>query len=295
MPPGPSSTTRRLEMAITAKMVSELREMTGAAMMDCKKALEATGGDAQAALDHLRKQGLKSAAKKSGRETAEGRVFAVVPDDAKRGHLVGVACETDFLSSSDGFKEFVEKLSTHVGDHDPKDGEDLAGQSWQEGGTVGEALSAMVGQFGENVRVTDLVRLENVEGAVGTYIHHDNKQGAIVSVTTGADAATARETLKSLCQHVVVFMPAHTNREDVPADEIAREEAVIRESDEVKSKPDAVRDKIVQGKLSKFYATCVLADQPWIHDDKMSVQKALEKDLGAGTRIEAFTRVKLGA
>ena len=112
-------------MAITAKMVSELRERTGAAMMDCKKALEATGGDPEAALDQLRKQGLKSAAKKPGRETAEGRVFAVVPEASQRGHLVGVACETDFLSNSDGFKEFVAKLGSHVEGNDPNHDERL--------------------------------------------------------------------------------------------------------------------------------------------------------------------------
>jgi len=138
------------------------------------------------------------------------------------------------------------------------------------------------------------VRLENPQGAIGTYVHHDNKQGAIVSVTSAATPEAAAGVLRSLCQHVVVFGPAYANREDVPSEALEREKAVIAESDEVKSKPEAVRGKIVQGKLGKFYAASVLADQPWILDDKTTVQKALDQALGKGARIEAFRRVKLG-
>jgi len=284
-------------MAITAKMVSDLREKTGAGMMQCKKALEATSGDLEAALDHLRKAGLKSAAKKSERETAEGRVFATLDGNAQRGHLVGVACETDFLAGSDKFISFVTDLEKNVAATDP-DGVDtgeraLMQQPW-DGGTVADALTTQVSQFGENIQVTELVRMENVEGRIGAYVHHDYKQGAIVSVTTGAEADKAAATLKALCQHIVVFMPPYAGREDVPAEVVEREKAVIAESDEVKKKPEAVRDKIVTGKLNKFFAGSVLADQPWILDDKQSVQKALEAELGAGTRIESFQRVRLG-
>jgi elongation factor Ts len=170
----------------------------------------------------------------------------------------------------------------------------LLQQAMKDAGTVADALTTQVGQVGENIQITDLVRQENVEGRVGAYVHHDYKQGAIVSVTTGADADKAAATLKALCQHIVVFMPPYCSRADVPADVVEREKAVIAESDEVKKKPEAVRDKIVTGKLNKFYAGSVLADQPWILDDKQSVQKALEAELGAGTRIESFQRVRLG-
>ena len=282
-------------MDITPQMVRELRELTGAGMMDCKKALEATGGDMEAAIDHLRKAGMKSAGKKAARETAEGRVFAVVTEDACRGHLVGVACETDFLAKGDNFVAFVEAMKEHVASQDPAGVDSLVEQSWKGGDAkVADAIKEAVGQFGENIRVVDLVRLENREGCVGTYVHHDNKQGAIVSVKTGADVDTASEVLKSLCQHVVVFRPDHANREEVPAEVVERERAVICESDEVRKKPEQFRDKIVEGKLAKFYAGCVLEDQPWIHDDKTSVAKALEKELGAGTRVVSFRRVRLG-
>ena len=286
-------------MTITAKMVRDLRERTGAPMMDCKKALEAASGDMDGAEDHLRKQGMKSAAKKADRETAEGRVLASISDDARRGHMVGIACETDFLAKSAGFIEFVDQLTAHVSAHDPDGIEDgsrpLYGQQWQgEGPPVSQVIQEQVGTFGENVRVTQMVRLENAAGRVGAYVHHDYKQGAIVSVTTEADAGKAAEVLKALCQHIVVFSPAFANREDVSAEALEREKAVIAEADDIKTKPEVVREKIVTGRLSKFYAGCVLAEQPWIHDDKQSVQKALEAQLGKGTRIDSFVRVGLG-
>ena len=282
-------------MDITSQMVRELREMTGAGMMDCKKALDATGGDVQAAIDYLRKKGMKSADKKVGRETAEGRVFAAVTADARRGHLVGLACETDFLAKGDNFIAFVEEVRKHVMSQDPATVESLVEQGWQGGTTkVGDTLKEAVGQFGENIRVTDLARLENGAGLVGTYVHHDNKKGAIVSVTSEAKSGGAGEVLNSLCQHILVYDPAFATREDVPSDVVERERAVIGESDELKKKPEAMREKIIDGKMGKFYQGCVLEEQPWIHDDKTTVAKAIEKALGAGSRVQSFRRVVLG-
>lgn len=286
-------------MAISATMVRELRDMTGAAMMDCKKALEAAGGDMEQAIDHLRKQGLKSAAKKASRETGEGRVLAVSSREGRRGHLLALACETDFLASSEPFKAFVAELEAHVRGQDPSGLEGgaraLVDQPWQgKGKRTAERIQEAVGQFGENLRVTELVRLENERGWVGFYVHHDNKRGAMVSVTTEASREQADEVLRSLCQHIVVFAPPFCRREQVPADVLERERAVVRESDEVKAKPAEMRDKIVEGKLGKWFAQSTLEEQPWIHDDKQQVKKALEKELGKGTRIEAFARVQLG-
>jgi len=287
-------------MTISATKVRELRDRTGAAMMDCKKALEASGGDLDQAVDHLRKQGLKSAGKKAERDTAEGRVVLALSADGRRGTLLGLACETDFLAKGDGFRAFADELRDHLLEHDPDGVEDgvrpLFSQRWK--GTdrrVSEALKEAVGQFGENIRVTDFARFENPKGRVGAYVHHDAKQGALVNVTTSAPADKADEVLKSLSQHVVVFRPAYAARDQVPAADVEREKAVIRESDEVKRKPAEFQDKIIDGKLKKFFEGCVLPEQPWILDDKQSVQKALEKELGAGTRVEAFARIRIGA
>lgn len=282
-------------MAITASMVRELRERTGAAMMDCKKALETAGGSMEQAVDNLRKQGLKSAGKKADRDTAEGRIVGSLTEDGKRGHLVGVACETDFLAKGDNFVAFVNDLAAHVSANDPSDVATLEGQKWKAGSTdVAEAVKEAVGQFGENIRINACVRMANDGGQIGFYVHHDNKQGAIVSVTTEADAATAAEVLKGLCQHIVVFRPAYLDRAAVPAEDLEREKAVIAESDEVKKKPAEFQEKIITGKISKWYSTCTLEDQPWMLDDKMTVKKALESALGKGTKIVAFERVALG-
>jgi len=287
-------------MDITPDMVRQLRELTGASMMDCKKALVATNGDMKAAQDHLRVQGAKTSGKKAERSTAEGRVFSVRSKDGRRGHLVGVACETDFLAKSDKFRAFVADIEKHVQSQDPTGVSDgarpiLSQRFHGEGAPLSQVLQEIVGVFGENTRLSNCVRLENPEGQVGTYVHHDHKQGAIVSVTTSAKPEQAADVLKSLCQHVVVFRPSYANRSDVPASEVERERNVILAADDMKSKPEGMREKIVVGRLNSFYAQQVLSEQPWILDDKQSVQKALEKVLGAGTKIVAFQRVQLGA
>ncbi len=280
-------------------MVRELREMTGAAMMDCKKALEASGGDLDAAVDHLRKQGMKSAEKKASRDTAEGRVLSALSDDGRRGHMLAVACETDFLAKGQGFIDFVGEIEKHVISQDP-DGLDSGSrpfleQRWMgEGQPVAERLREAVGSLKENIQVTKLVRMESPEGRVGAYIHHDHKQGALVSLKTSASGEKADEVLRGLCQHIVVFRPRYARREAVPASEVEHEKSVLRESDEVKKKPAEFQDRIIEGKLGKFYAGIVLADQPWIHDDKTTVLKALQKELGADTEILEFAHVVIG-
>lgn len=285
-------------MAITAKMVRELREMTGAAMMKCKQALDASNGDIQGAVDHLRKAGLKSAAKKASRDTAEGRLFAVGSADGRRGTMVAIACETDFLSSGDGFKALVASLESAAAASDPdgiKDGaRPFLEQSIEGHENVEAAIVDAVAVYGENIQIADLTRMENNAGQVGYYIHHDYKQGAIVSVSTTADVAKAEETLRTLCQHIVVFNPPYATRAEVEPEAIERERAIILESDDMKKKPEEVRAKIVDGRMIKFYAGCVLVDQPWILDDKISVSKALENALGKDTQVVSFKLIKLG-
>jgi elongation factor Ts len=286
-------------MKITSAMVQALRDMTGAAMMDCKKALEECGGDVQQAVDHLRKKGAASAAKKATRETAEGRVFACLAPNGKRVHMVAVGCETDFLAKSERFLALFEDLQAHVAANDPTgidSGERaLLRQAWKPNGrSVAEALQELVGLTGENVRVAALTRVESAAGWVGAYVHHDNKQGAVAAVAASAARPAAEEFLRRLCQHVVVYQPPYLDRSAVPAEALEREKAVIQGSEDVKRKPAEHQDKIVQGKLSKFYAGACLGDQPWILDDKLSVQQALEQALGRGSRLEAFHRIRIG-
>ncbi len=272
-------------MTITASLVRELREKTGAAMMDCKKALEATGGDLEGAIDHLRKSGLKTAEKKSQRETGDGRVFAHLSDDKSTGALISVQCETDFVAKTEDFSNFLAALAGHVLEHGPSGAEDVLTQSWSAGGTVDEALKLVIGRLGENIRIADVRRVGGPGQTVGSYIHHNDKVGVVVAVS----GEVSEETLKDLSLHVAFHKPRFLKRDDVDAESIEREKAVYLESDEVKKKPEEIRPKIVEGKLNSFFKEQCLVEQPWIKDDKQTVEKALK-----GASIESFCWFEIG-
>ncbi len=278
---------------ITPGMVRELRERTGAGMMDCKKALEATGADFEAAVDHLRKQGVKSAEKKAGRTTGEGRATSSIGPSGRVGSMVALACETDFVTTTPDFQTFLTNLCEHVAQHAPSDLDALARQRWMGGDqTVEDALKALVGKLGENTRIAGARRLENPKGFVETYIHHNHKVGVLVSVTTTADREKARETMRDLCMHIAFNKPEGLSRTEISPETVEREKAIYM--DEVKGKTPEVTEKIVSGKLEKFFAARILAEQPWIRDDKLTVQKAIERALGPGTKIEAFACFVIG-
>ena len=278
-------------MAITADMVRELREKSGAGMMECKKALDATSGDMEAAFDHLRKAGLKAATKKAGRETSEGRVAAKLSDDGRSGSIVAVQCETDFVAKTPDFEAMMEEYATVAFEQDLPDSralETFVGLATSGGLSVTEHLQQVIGKLGENIQVAGVAFYENSAGYVASYVHHNNKVGALASVTTSADRAKAEEQIKLLCQHIAAFRPQYLRRDEVPTEELDRERQVHLESEELAKKPEEIREKIVGGKLEKFYSEICLTEQGWIKDDKQSVEKALEAALGAGTRIEAF-------
>jgi len=279
---------------ITAKTVRDLREQSGAGMMACKKALTATNGDVQAAFDHLRKQGLKAAEKKAGRDTAEGRAVAASAPGGRRGALVAVSCETDFVAKTPQFEAFMGSLAGHVLEHGQADPDGLAGQAWSgDEATVGDALKALVGQLGENIQMAGAICYDNPDGYAVSYVHHDQKKAAIVSVTTSADADKAEAMLRDLCMHIVVFNPTAKDRDSISAEQVERERAIYLS--EVENKPAEIQEKIVSGKLDKFFAGTVVSEQPWVKDDKISVQKALEQALGAGTKIVDFARLDVGS
>ncbi len=277
---------------ITASMVRELREKSGAGMMECKKALTATGGDLEAAFDELRKAGLKTAAKKAGRSTGEGRVAAKVAEDRRSGAMVSIACETDFVANTPDFQGFLSGLAEHVLEHAPADAEACMGQPWKEGGTVSDALTALIGKLGENIKIDQARALSNPEGWIAAYVHHDDKKGSLVSVTSGASAEEAASTLKDLCMHIVVFPPAGLDRDSIDPDLVEREKAIIREG--LQGKPAEIQEKILSGRLEKFFAESTLLDRAWIKDDGISVSKALTSALGDGTRVESFARFQVG-
>ncbi len=276
---------------ITAALVRELREKSGAGMMECKKALEATGGDMEAAFDELRKAGLKTAAKKAGRDTGEGRVATCLSENGQAGAMVSIACETDFVAKTPDFDTFLADLAAHVLEHGPADVEECMTQSWKGDGTVKDALTALVGKLGENIQIASVRRMESPEGRVAAYVHHDDKKGALVAVRTSGSGAD--DVLRDLCMHIVVFSPEGLDRDSIPAEAIEREKAIIKEG--LAGKPEEIQEKIMAGRLEKFFAEKTLVDQPWIKDDKQSVAKALRAALGEETTILAFQRFQVGA
>ncbi len=274
---------------ITATMVRELRAETGAAMMDCKKALSDCDGDVQAAKDHLRAQGLKTAAKKADRETSEGRVFAWISDDNKLGALIAVSCETDFVARTDDFEAMLSNLAKHVAETNPSDMDSFYSSAWTgDDATVAEYIQQVIGKLGENIKVTRIQRFSNPAGRIDSYIHHNDKMGALVNVTGGADAEKFAAFTKDLCIHIGFHNPPFMSRDQVSAEDVARERVIFGEK--VKDKPADMQEKIIDGMMSKFYAEVILSEQPWVKDDKSTVAKQLKAQVGGGANIEAFAR-----
>lgn len=274
-------------MNIDSKLVGKLREASGAPLMDCKRALMEAEGDFEKAFDILRKKGLKAAEKRAGRKAGAGRVGVQIAPDSRSGAVVLMTSETDFVPPTDDFRGLLDKLTAlaferKVGTPGALLEQPLAGAN------VAEALKALTGKCGENVEVPLVAYFENPRGYVGGYVHHDNKTAGFCSVTTDAPREKALEFLKQLGMHVTFAKPQALKREQIPAEVIERERAVYRDSEDVQSKPEERREKIVQGKLEKFFSTVALAEQPWFKDDKQTVQKVLAAELGAGASIESF-------
>ncbi|TAJ21792.1 MAG: translation elongation factor Ts [Planctomycetota bacterium] len=281
---------------ISAKLVGELRDRTGASMMECKRALEAAGGDVEAALDNLRKAGLKSADKRASRDTGQGLVGYAASSDGKRGAMVALCCETDFVARNDEYAGLLAKICAVALDKSATTVEALNAAALPgTSGSVEDAIKALIGKIGENIRVTQVACLSTKAGRVASYVHHDKKKGALVAVDLGGKAN--EEILKQLCMHIVATKPVPEvlTRAEVPADAIERETAVLRESDDIKKKPAEMHDKIIQGRLEKFFAERVLPEQPWMLDDKLTVQKALVAATAPAAKIEAFARFQIGS
>jgi elongation factor Ts len=281
-------------MAITAKMVQELRERTGAALMDCKRALESSAGDLEAAIDNLRKSGLKSADKRAGRSTAEGRVQATFAPDGRSGAMVALTSETDFVARTEDFKALLTKLTRVAFDKKLSSPEALV-EVKLDGAPAQEAIKSLSGKLGENVQVPKVAFFEAPRGQVGGYVHHNDKVAALVAVESDAPAAKLQAFLKDLGMHVTFARPQALVREEIPAEAIEREKAVLADSEDVKAKPEDKRERILAGKLEKFYAGLALLEQPWFKDDKQTVAKVLAAELGPKARIQGFALFVVGA
>jgi elongation factor Ts len=251
------------QVQISASLVKELRDRTGAGMMAAKRALEETGGDVEAAQRLLREQGIAAAGKKAGRQTTEGEVLATVSGNV--GAIVAIGCETEPVSKNDEFLRFAEGVLEAV---EARGADAVAG--------LDEQRLELVGRLGENVEIRGAARLEAGDGELlAEYVHPPaNKIGVLVRVR-GGDAATARR----LAMHISFAAPRFRAVEEVPEQEIASERAIYEQQPDVQSKPEEVRAKIVEGRLRKeFLSSVALGEQAWIHDTSKTVAKALEEE-----------------
>lgn len=288
---------------ITAAMVRDLREKTGAGMMDCKKALVEAGGDAEAAIDWLRKKGLSAAAKKSGRVAAEGLIgVASAPRTAA---MVEVNAETDFVARNEHFQTFVAtvaELVLTVGD----DIEAIKAARWPgsvdlvEGGqsfrTVGEQLTHLIATIGENMSIRRAKRLHVSDGTVATYVHSAVKPGlgkiGVLVALEGASEQSVMETLgRQIGMHVAAARPEALDVSFVEPSALEREKAVLTEQAMASGKPEAVIQKMVEGRIRKYYEEVVLLEQVWVHDGETRVKEVVKK---AGMTLSGFARFQLG-
>ena len=270
-------------MAVTAAMVKELRDRTGAGMMECKKALVETGGDMESAVEHLRKSGLAQADKKASRVAAEGKIALAVSEDGKQAVMVEVNCETDFVAKDDNFLAFANAVAANALSEDPADVEALMSTSIN-GDSIENARQALVSKIGENIQVRRFVRA-TTDGALGAYLH-GGKIGVLVDLT-GGDETLAHD----LAMHVAALNPEFVSDEDVPEEVISREKDILIAQAEGSGKPPEIVEKMVTGRLRKHLAGITLLGQPFVKDGDLTVARLLDQN---SARIHGFNRLAVG-
>jgi len=287
-------------MTITATMVKDLREMTGAGMMDCKQALTENGGDMEAAADWLRKKGIAKADKKAGRTAAEGLIGAA--SDAASAVLVEVNSETDFVARNDAFQDIVRNVAGVALGTDGSIDAVSAGGYPGSGKSVVDTIKDAVGTIGENMALRRSVKLSVGSGAVATYVHNSvadglGKLGVLVAIETKGNADAARAFARQVAMHVAAANPVALNPEDIDARLLEREKAIFADQARASGKPEAIIEKMVEGRLRKFYEEVVLLKQAFVINPDLTVEAALraaEKDIGAPVSITAYVRMALG-
>jgi elongation factor Ts len=327
---------------ISAAMVKELREKTGAGMMDCKKALAENAGDFAKAEEWLRKKGVASAAKKGARVAAEGLIGLKLSDDGKLGAMVEVNAETDFVARNADFVKLTEGLVAHVSQHNPADVDAMLAQPWPGGKTVKDAITEKIATIGENLTLRRFVRFQvESNGVVGAYLHSNNRVAALVEILGNA-GAEAKALANELAMQLTAMRPAYVSREQVPADVLEREKAlykdelqntwrftikdgpartgIFRSEDAEKvmleisgklekvplsqitkreqiKKPENMWDKIIGGKIEKFFEDNCLVDQAWVKDDKLKIKDVVaehSKRAGATLTVGRVARLEVG-
>ena len=285
---------------ISAAMVMELRKMSGQGMMDCKKALQETHGDVEQAMDLLRKKGLATLAKRAGRDTSEGLVVCKSNDDGKTSIMATLCCETDFVAKSDDFVATAKILADYALACPADEGADKLLETSLDGRTFNDILTETVSKTGEKTQVGDYAKY-TLEGAglIGTYIHFNEKVGTMVQIDTSDDATANNDVLKQaatdIAMHITATKPIALDKDQIDPETIEREKAIFAE--QVKGKPENIIEKIVEGKMQKFYVENCLLQQPFVKDDSKTVEQVLAEaaqQAGGGAKMKRFVRFEVG-
>ena len=271
---------------ITAELVKNLREKTGAGMMDCKKVLTETDGDMEKAAELLRERGIAKAAKKSGRIAAEGLVATYVTPDKKVGSIVEVNAETDFVAKNDEFVDFVNSVAQIVADRNPADMDTLMSTSYKDSGkTVQEMLTEKIATIGENMTIRRFERFETT-GLIESYIHGAGKIAVLVDCPKGESALA-----KDVCMQIAAARPEYVNRESVPQDRVQKEMEILKAQAMNEGKPAEIAEKMVMGRIGKFYGEICLLDQEFVKDPSIKVGDLIKSK---GAEISRFARFEKG-
>lgn len=276
-------------MAITAQDVNKLRQSTGAGMMDCKKALVEAEGDFEKAVDLLRAKGQKVSAKRADNETTEGSVFIQTNDGGSVGYLLALSCETDFVAKNDEFQGFGNSILKAAADNDAADIAAVKAIKLSDGRTVEDTVVDYIGKIGEKIEISSFVKV--TADKVVPYIHSNFKLGVLVGLS--GSTSNAESIGKDVAMQIAAMNPIALKKEEVTQDVVERELAVGREQALAEGKPEAMIEKIAEGKLNKFYKDNTLLSQPFVKDNSKSVEQVL-KDVDQSLTVSEFKRVSIG-
>ncbi len=284
---------------ITAEMVKTLREMTGAGMLECKKALEEAGGDMEKAKEILRIRGLAKADKKAGRETKEGIIYAYVSEDRKRGVLIELNCETDFVAKNEHFVELALNIAKHIA-LEPENvnragsGEEILSQAYAQdkSTTVGDLIRSAIAKIGENIQLRRFVRYDT-EGFVHAYVHGIGKVGVLIDYKAPSLDEQTLRVVQDVALQIAAMKPEFVSIESVDPEALERERRILTEQARQEGKPENIIEKVVEGRLKKFYQEKVLLEQAFIKEEKKTVGQYI-KESQTGVEINRFTRFEVG-
>jgi elongation factor Ts len=276
-------------MAVTSEMVKQLRDKTGAGMMDCKKALDESNGDIDKAIEILRKKGAATAAKRADKAANEGIVVARVSEEGKRGILVEINCETDFVARGEDFVEFARSVAEIIFAKNPADVAQLLTLSHPNGKTVADALSDLMAKIGERTEIKRFTAVDAANGFIESYTHMGSKIAVMVELT--AEFNPAHKTLaRDIAMQVAAMSPIVVSREKISKDQVDKELEIYRQQAKNEGKPDQIADKIANGRLEKYYQEVVLLEQSFIKDAGKTVKDLLSPDVS----VKQFLRYHLG-